>query len=126
MHNRKEKHKAREMFIVTAKADDKENVQKVLHPLSSGKGRFMSKVYQTDQKRLRTIHRPFSAGINNDDTNSDEDPLPASVSKQTDLISGWNSVNEQFFSENMDTDDDGDTVQDLITNKKGDTPGHSL
>jgi hypothetical protein len=125
VHNRKEKHKAKEMFIVTAKTDDKVKVQKVLHPLSSGKGKFMSKVYQTDQKRLRTIHRPLSTGIDDDDTNSDEETLPATVSQQKNLTSNWNPVNEKFFSSNEDSDDDGATVQDLITTKKRDKPGHN-
>ena len=66
VHNKKEKHKVKEMFIVTAKEGEKTKVQKVLHPLNQGNGRFMSKVYTTDEKRLRTIHSPIH--VEDDDT----------------------------------------------------------
>ena len=56
VHNRGEKHKAKDMFIVTGKVEEKVDVQKIIHPLQ-GKGKFMSKVYRTDQRRLKPIHR---------------------------------------------------------------------
>ena len=52
-----DKHKAKEMFLVTEKDNNKVKVQKLLHPLTSGPGKVMSKVYETDEKRLKTIHR---------------------------------------------------------------------
>ena len=56
--NKADKHKVRDMFIVTGKKEDKVKVQKLLHPLSNQPGKVMSKVYTTDEKRLKTIHRP--------------------------------------------------------------------
>ena len=50
MKNSNDKHKARDMFIVTAKSGDKVRAQKVLHPLSDGNAKFMGKEYHSDQK----------------------------------------------------------------------------
>ena len=56
VHNKNQKHKAKDIFLVTAKDGEKIDVQKILHPLT-GSGKFMSKVYKTDQKRLKPIYR---------------------------------------------------------------------
>jgi hypothetical protein len=45
--NKTDKHSAKDMFIVTAKEGDTAKVQKVLHPLTPGSGKIMSKVYTT-------------------------------------------------------------------------------
>ena len=55
--NQNNKHKARDMFIVTGKSqlEKKIKIQKMLHPLLREKGKIMSKTYQTDEKQLITI-----------------------------------------------------------------------
>ena len=47
-----EKHKARDLFVVTGTEGEVVHTQKLLHPLLPGKVKFMSKVYTTDSKRL--------------------------------------------------------------------------
>ena len=103
VHNKKEKHKVKEMFIVTAKEGEKTKVQKVLHPLNQGNGRFMSKVYTTDEKRLRTIHRPIH--VEDDDTEI-EMLEPAEARTDETHLTDWNPVNGRFFDKAEDSDED--------------------
>ena len=46
--NKSDKHKANDMFIVTAKENDKVSVQKILHPLSANPAKIMSKVHRPE------------------------------------------------------------------------------
>ena len=56
--NRHDKHKANDIFVVTNKDNEKVNIQKIIHPLTMAPAKLMSKSYLTDQKYLRTTHRP--------------------------------------------------------------------
>ena len=100
--NENNKHKAREMFIVTDKTEEtnKVNIQKLLHPLLQSKGKLMAKSYKTDEKRLRTVHRPeFPANEEEDDVDDEDNP------KQTVKTSTWNPVNLQFFNDSSDDEE---------------------
>ena len=59
------KHTVRDVFVVTGTRDGRVQAQKLLHPLDPGKVKLMSKVYDTDPKRLITsgrYSRPLSSG----------------------------------------------------------------
>ena len=56
--NHSDKHKANEMYLVTSKDKEKVKVQKLLHTLKKSPGKIMSKSYETNEKRMRVIHRP--------------------------------------------------------------------
>ena len=108
VHNKKEKHKAREVFIVTAKNEEKIKVQKMLHPFSEESGKFMSEVYTTDQKRLKTIHRRST--IKDDDTKYEDDEVERILRQPVTLKqnnSDWNPVNQRFYNDE-DSDDEDD------------------
>ena len=118
VHNRKEKHKARDIFIVTAKKDDKIKVQKVLHPFSEGSGKFMSKVYTTDQKRLKTIHRP--SAVDDDAINYKDDEVERGNRQLQEKVkqnnSDWNPVNKRFYQDEDSDDEEKDDPATLNQN----------
>ena len=90
------------MYIVTAKDGSTVDVQKVLHPLLEGKGKLMSKIYKTDQKRLKTIHRQHQS------EDDDEVVEPVNVDpleKADETVPNWNPVDIKFFT-NDDSDDE--------------------
>ena len=55
------KHKSRDMYIVTAAADQSVSAQKILHPLQNKPTKLMSRIYNTDPKNVQLIHRPPAA-----------------------------------------------------------------
>ena len=58
-----DKHKARSTFVVTGKVGEKVQAQKILHTLQPGQQKIMSKVYETDVKRLIVTRRPDLPGV---------------------------------------------------------------
>ena len=53
------KHTAREAFVVTGTRGGRVQAQKLLHPLDPGKVKLMSKIYDTDPKRLIAVNQPW-------------------------------------------------------------------
>ena len=53
-----DKHKAREIYLVTGKNNEKVSTQRLLHPLSQTPLKFMSRRYEVDPKHLVRINRP--------------------------------------------------------------------
>ena len=99
--NENNKHKARDMFIVTNKdGENKVGIQKILHPLLKSNGKLMSKTYKTDEKRLLTIHRPtFPEPDDEDESDLEEDQQPLKAPP-------WNPINPQFFFDNSEDEDE--------------------
>ena len=52
------KHTARDMYLVTASTPETVTAQKILHPLSDGSTKIMSKQYTTHPKHTRILHPP--------------------------------------------------------------------
>ena len=101
--NQNNKHQARDMFIVTGKSPEekKVQVQKLLHPLLlKEKGKIMSKRFKTDEKQLITIHRPEFPDSTEDDVETEIEE------KQTIKLEPWNPIDERFFHEDSDDDND--------------------
>ena len=53
-----EKHKVRDIYLVTGKDGEKVPAQGILHPLSDNPIKFMSRNYKVNLKHLITIHHP--------------------------------------------------------------------
>ena len=53
-----DKHKVREIYLVTGREKDKVSAQRLLHPLSKDPIKFMSREYKIHPKNLHRIHRP--------------------------------------------------------------------
>ena len=53
--SKQDKHRARDIFLVTGTDHEKVQAQKILHPLTDKK-KLMSKTYNTDAKRLLVVH----------------------------------------------------------------------
>ena len=105
LKNKADKHNARDMFIVTSKLDDETKVQKLLHPLRPGSGKFMSKVYQTSSKRLKTIHRPKAMPDNDEESeNTNEEELDHDPILQ--IQNPWNPIHKHFHDHTDDEDED--------------------
>ena len=119
VRNKRDKHKARDMFLVTAKEGEQVEVQKLLHPLIPGKGKLMSKVYKTDKKRLKPI-RSFvetvdRIGLKDDSLNTEarEDQKDINInqySESSNKAPVWNPVDLKFFH-----DDDSDEDESVNT-----------
>ena len=93
-----DKHKARSTFVVTGREGDKVQAQKILHTLQPGQKKIMSKVYQTDAKRLIVTRRPELPGI------------PPAVARPTvppQPPPRYDPVNRGFW-DNEDSDDSGE------------------
>ena len=104
LKNKAEKHYAKDMFIVTSKLNDKTKVQKLLHPLLPGSGKIMSKVYQTTDKRLKTIHRPKEVSDNDEDS----EHIFEKARNLTPIMQYqnlWNPISK-YFHENTDDEDE--------------------
>ena len=109
------KHTAREMFLVTKVSGENISAQKILHPLSKRPTKLMSKIYNTQTKRLKVVHRP-----NKMDPTIKTKPLsttvkpsgpsqPADPSKRTDTPSRpWSLVNDAFYNMHISDDEDDD------------------
>ena len=109
--NKSDKHKANEIFVVTSKKDDNVGVQKILHPLQS-KPKLMSKVYNTNQKHLITIHHSKVPDVEEE---SDVESINISKNISTKTSNSWNPVSSKFF--NNDSDDDTSEEDDEDTFK---------
>ena len=56
-----DKHKAREIYLVTGKEREKVITQRLLHPLSENPIKFISRKYEINPKHLHRINRPPTA-----------------------------------------------------------------
>ena len=99
--NKVDKHKANETFIVTSKDQNKVQIQKLLHPLSSAPAKIMSKAYTTDQKHLVTIHRSEFPQHDDEDDTLETNIQPTSPNP-------WKPVNAKFFQRDSDDEDDNE------------------
>ena len=108
--NKSDKHKANDMFVVTSKNEDNVELQKLLHPLSRKPGKIMSKTYNTNQKHLVTIHRPKFPIASVDEAFEEEKILTNDKVK-----SFWNPINQQFYNDDDDTEDENDrNIEDIL------------
>ena len=108
--NKSDKHKANDMFVVTSKNEDNVELQKLLHPLSRKPGKIMSKTYNTNQKHLVTIHRPKFPIAPVDEAFEEEKILTNDKVK-----SFWNPINQQFYNDDDDTEDENDrNIEDIL------------
>ena len=116
------KHTAREMFLVTEVSGNNISSQKILHPLYKGPTKQMSKVYNTQSKRLKVVHKPAKL-----DNTLTTEPLPASPqsskptrsadpSRRTEAPSQpWSTVNDAFYDRNIsDAEDDNACAEDEL------------
>ena len=102
--NKTDKHKANDMFVVTGKNDEKVKVQKILHPLKNVPGKIMSKTYETDEIRLRMIHRPKPIDDNDDE---EENVYDVDIIKVQDKNQdSWNPIDQRFFARDDDSEDE--------------------
>ena len=113
--NKSDKHKAKEMFLVTGKDTEHISIQKVLHPLNNKPMKLMSKVYKTKQKHLNTIHRPqlpISEELDSDENQTD----PADVIK----VPRWNPINQRFYQSDSEDDELEENAKNVVLPKVGD------
>ena len=117
LRNNSDKHTVRDMFIVTGKEGEDVKVQKVLHPLISGAGKFMGKVYTTHEKRLKMVNRPDPVSIVADSEESCDNILETSEKENTlpdekpavNMLNYWNPINQDFHN---GAEDDEDAAHD--------------
>ena len=105
VRNKNEKHKANDMFLVTAKKDENIELQKLLHPLKKTPTKIMSKVYKTSEKHLVTIHRPeYPESVSEDEDENENIEID-------ERKSNWNPINENFFHDDDSNDEDENEIE---------------
>jgi hypothetical protein len=114
------KHSVQDMFIVTGKDGENVKVQKVLHPLISGAGKLMGKVYMSHEKRLRMVNRPEPVNDGSEKAiepvydGPQEDVEKEHAKKQSEpempeafQTVNWSPINPDFHTADGDDDEDG-------------------
>ena len=110
--NKSNKHTANDIFLAVAKDGEKIKVQKILHPLNKGPIKIMSKMYETNEKRLKMVHRPEIVNIDDDADRHDDNLLV----QQHHNAGVWNPIDENFYNQE-DTDDEVEEVTIAKTTK---------
>ena len=98
------------MYLAVAKDGEKVKVQKILHPLQETPIKIMSKTYETNEKRLKMIHRPEFI----DDENVHIDVEEVLVLKKPEFKT-WNPIDQNFFKQE-DSDNDEEDLSDKLHN----------
>ena len=105
--NKTDKHKANEIFVVTAEAkEDKVGIQKILHPLQGSKAKIMSKVYQANPKHLVMVHKAEQVNYDEEDETYDDPHEPSPVKTET----PWNPINSNFYHDSSDDEEDDEEI----------------
>ena len=100
-----DKHKARSTFVVTGKVGEKVQAQKILHTLQPGQQKIMSKVYETDVKRLIVTRRPDLPGVT---------PVVAKPPVPPQPPPKYEAVNKAFWDTDSDDFSDSEVEDDLV------------
>ena len=117
-----EKHKTRDIYLVTGRKNDKVSAQCLLHPLSNTPVKFMSREYTAHPKHLRVIHRPdqeSSSAYQGDPTHpSVEKHVSKSISPSsryktvTTSRIPWCPINDKYYQDDSSDDDNDDQEDD--------------
>ena len=103
-----DKHKAREIYLVTGECGDKVSTQRLLHPLSETPLKFMSRRYEVNPKHLVRINRPPHLIEESSKVATkyleERRVSPRSISRRA----SWNPVNPKYYEESSSDDDDDD------------------
>ena len=113
-----EKHKARDIYLVTGREKDKVLTQRLLHPLSQEPIKFMSREYKISPKHLQRIHRPPGSDLSvckevltkspasTESSATITRPPPMSAKKS------WSPVNPKYYEDDSSDDDDENDDQE--------------
>ena len=104
-----DKHKSREIYLVTDSSPQKVTAQRLIHPLTEAPTKIMSRVYESHPKHLRRLHRPPSPHPN---TNTHREYKPLS-SPRLSRPSRWSPVNPKYFEDDSTDDEDEDFTPDI-------------
>ena len=106
-----EKHKAREIYIVTGQKGDKVSTQRLLHPLSSIPLKFMSRSYDVSPKHLIRINRPH--GLEQESVKPKEfKPTSPPKDQNRQVHVPWSPINQKYYEESSSEDDDDEINDD--------------
>ena len=92
------KHTARDMYLVTASTPETVTAQKILHPLSDGITKIMSKQYTTHPKHVRILHSPPAVPL----PQSQEPALPPRALPST---KHWSPIPQAFWDSDSEDED---------------------
>ena len=112
--NKSNKHTANEIFLTVAKEGEKVKVQKILHPLK-GPIKIMSKMYATNEKRLKMLHRPERVLDYGDQLND------TVITRKCTNFSTWNPIDDNFYKQ-YDTDDETEEFTIIKTKRRQNKP----
>ena len=92
------KHTARDMYIVTASTPETVTAQKILHPLSDGTTKIMSKQYTTHPKHIRILHSPPAVPLPKTQEPAPPPRAPPSTKQ-------WSPIPQAFWESDSDDED---------------------
>ena len=93
LKNKKDKHQANDIFLVTNKIDNKVTMKKVLRPLMTTSSKLMSKSYTTNEKFLKHIYKPAIPVMND---GPETDNCKWVIRRQ---VTQWNPIGWQFYND---------------------------
>ena len=108
LKNRMDKHKAKDVFLVTSKKGNQIDMQKIAHSLSKEPTKLMSKVYKTGDKYVTTMHRSRLEEIDASDCTGDDQPVV--YPKQIKKDNAWSPINKHFYINDDSDDEDNNPV----------------
>ena len=108
LKNRMDKHKAKDVFLVTGKNGNQIDMQKIAHSLSNEPTKLMSKVYKTGDKYVTTMHRSRLQEVDASDCNCDDQPVfkPKYIQKEN----VWSPINKLFYTNDDSDDEDNNPI----------------
>ena len=94
-----DKHKAREIYLVTGKGEGKVITQRLLHPLSETPMKFMSRKYEINPKHLHRINRPPSSVSDYYNTEDINTVASDTHLQHKSVCAPWSPVNPKYYED---------------------------
>ena len=107
--NKVDKHKAKDVFLVTDQAGDRIDMQKIAHTLSKEPTKLMSKIYKTRRKYVVPMQKSQFKDVSTTDHFEDDSPSP--IKEHSKAYVQWSPINIQFYEKDDSDDEDVDTIQ---------------
>ena len=102
------KHKSREIYLVTESDTDKVTAQRLLHPLTNVPTKIMSRTYEAHPKHLRRLYRPPSPHLQDKTVTK-----PDLLHPKTEIVNKWSPINPSYLEDDSSDEEDEDNTIDF-------------
>ena len=107
-----DKHKTREIYLVTGQEGEKISAQRLLHSLSKDSIKFMSREYEINPKHLQRIHHPPSleSSIFTSKETYEKSYASTTSTQVNAARKPWSPINPKYYKNDSSDDDDEDDI----------------